>query len=181
MDFLLYRMIGKSEKEFAKLFSWTVVFFLLIMLARARPLFLRTVFHILFRISQKNGKKGNPSTDIPALKSVFGFRVRLQIRNPYFKNLNPDFPIERTVKVCGGHGLSMDIQPTLALRTPRNAITRTATKSPAKTNYRRLTEINYRYYRLSLMRTLMWGPYSVRYKESWPYKIYFLLQIFSLS
>ena len=28
--FVLYRSIGKSEKEFAKLFSWTVVFFLLI-------------------------------------------------------------------------------------------------------------------------------------------------------
>ena len=28
--FALYRSIGKSEKEFAKLFSWTVVFFLLI-------------------------------------------------------------------------------------------------------------------------------------------------------
>ena len=87
---------------------------LLIMLARARPLFLRTVFQILFRISKKkkNGKKGNPRTDISALKSVFGFPVRLQIRNP-------DFPIERTLKVCGGHELSMDMQPTLALRTPR--------------------------------------------------------------
>ena len=33
-------------------------------------------------------------------------------------------------------------------------IKRTAAKSPAKTNYRRLTEINSRYYRLSLKRTL---------------------------
>ena len=60
------------------------VFFSIIMRARARPLFLRTVFQILFRISQekkKNGKKGNPRTDILALKSFFGFRVRLQIRN----------------------------------------------------------------------------------------------------
>ena len=57
---------------------------------------------------------------------------------------------------------------------------RTAAKSPAKTNYRSLTEINCRCYRLSLIRALIWGPYSVRYKESWPYKIYFLLQIFSL-
>ena len=55
--FPFYRSIGKSEKGFAKLFSWTVVFFLLSMRARARPLFLRTVFQILFRISQSNGKK----------------------------------------------------------------------------------------------------------------------------
>ena len=83
--FPFYRLIGKSEKGFAKLFSWTVVFFLLSMRARARPLFLRTVFQILFRISQSNGKNENPKTDISALKSVFGFRVRLQIRNPDFK------------------------------------------------------------------------------------------------
>ena len=67
----------KSEKGFAKLLSWTVVFFLLIMLARARLLFRRTVFQILFQISQKNGKKGDSKTDILALKSVFGFRVWL--------------------------------------------------------------------------------------------------------
>ena len=83
--FPFYRSIGKSEKGFAKLFSWTAVFFLLIMRAHARPLFLRTVFQILFRISQSNGKKENPKTNISALKSVFGFRVRLQIRNPDFK------------------------------------------------------------------------------------------------
>ena len=67
------------------------------MRARARPLFLRTVFQILFRISQSNGKNENPKTDISALKSVFGFRVRWEIRNPDFENLNPDFPIERTL------------------------------------------------------------------------------------
>jgi len=33
------------------------VFFLLIMRARARPLFLRTVFQILFQISQKKRKE----------------------------------------------------------------------------------------------------------------------------
>ena len=67
----------KSENGFAKLLSCTVVFFLLIMLARARLLFRRTVFQILFQISQKNGKKGDSKTNISALKSVFGFRVRL--------------------------------------------------------------------------------------------------------
>ena len=70
------------------------------MRARARPLFLRTVFQILLRISQSNGKNENPKTDISALKSVFGFRVRLEIRNPDFENLNPDFPIERTLSIC---------------------------------------------------------------------------------
>ena len=37
-------------------------------------------------------------------------------------------------------------------------IIRTAAKSPVKTNYRRLTEINSRYYGLSRMRTLARGP-----------------------
>ena len=41
-----------------------------------------------------------------------------------------------------------------------------ADKSPAETNYRFLTEINSRYYGLSLMRTLTLGPYSVRNKWS---------------
>ena len=45
-------------------------------------------------------------------------------------------------------------------------IIRTAAKSPAKTSCRRLTEINSRYYGLSLMRTPPRGPYSVRYKRS---------------
>ena len=38
-DFPFCRSTAKSEKGFAKLFSWTAVFFLLIMRARARPLF----------------------------------------------------------------------------------------------------------------------------------------------
>ena len=48
-------------------------------------------------------------------------------------------------------------------------IIRTAAKSPAKTCYRCLTEINSRYYGHSLMRTLTRGPHSVRYKGSWLY------------
>ena len=47
------------------------------------------------------------------------------------------------------------------------SIKRTAANSQAKTNYRRLTEINSRYYGHSLMRTLPRGPSSVRYKGSW--------------
>ena len=48
-------------------------------------------------------------------------------------------------------------------------IKRTAAKSQAKTNYRRLTEINSRYYGLSLIRTLIRSSYSVRNKGSWLY------------
>ena len=40
--FPFYSSIGKSEKGFAKVFSWTVVFFLLIKRARARPLFFKS-------------------------------------------------------------------------------------------------------------------------------------------
>ena len=72
--FPFYRSIGKSEKGFAKLFSWTAVLFLLIMRARTRPLF-----------GFLNGTVKIQKTDISALKSVFEFRVRLQIRNPDFK------------------------------------------------------------------------------------------------
>ena len=50
-------------------------------------------------------------------------------------------------------------------------IIRTAAKSPAKINNRRLTEINSRYYGLSLMRTLTRGPHSVRNKGSWLYNV----------
>ena len=50
-----------------------------------RPLFLKTVFQILLRLSQSNGKNENPKTNMSALKSVFGFRVPLQIRNPDLK------------------------------------------------------------------------------------------------
>ena len=74
MDFLFDRSIGKSEKGFAKLFSWTAVLFLLIMRARTRPLF-----------GFLNGTVKIQKTDISALKYVFEFRVRLQIRNPDFK------------------------------------------------------------------------------------------------
>ena len=42
----------------------------------------------------------------------------------------------------------------------------TAAKSPPKISYRCVTEINSRYYGLSLKRALTQGPYSVRYKGS---------------
>ena len=52
-----YGSIGKSEKGFAKLLSWTAVFFLLIMQVHARPLFLGTVCQILFRIKKEIQKQ----------------------------------------------------------------------------------------------------------------------------
>ena len=38
-------------------------------------------------------------TDFSEVKSVFGFRVRLGNPDLDFENLNPDFPIERTLRV----------------------------------------------------------------------------------
>ena len=61
------------------------------------------------------------------------------------------------------------IQSTLALRTPRyngHPEIRLTAKSQAKINYRRLTEMNSRYYGLSLMRTLTRGPNGVCNKGS---------------
>ena len=60
--------------------------------------------------------------------------------------------------------LIMKIINTVNSRLADTPIIRTAAKSPAKTSCRRLTEINSRYYGLSLMRTPPRGPYSVRYK-----------------
>ena len=101
--FPFYRSIGKSEKGFAKLFSWTAVFFLLIMRARARPLFLRTAFQILFRISKSNGKNENPKTDISAWSqrwnpfSDFAFDCKSEIRilqskSRFPNRTHPEFP-----------------------------------------------------------------------------------------
>ena len=55
------------------------------MRARARPLFLRTIFKSFFgfpKKKKKNGKEGNPRTDISALKSVsdFAFDYKSEIR-----------------------------------------------------------------------------------------------------
>ena len=180
MDFLLYRTIRKSDKEF----SWTVVFFLLVMLARARPLFLRTVFQILFRSSRKNGKRKskNRYLSVEICFSNFAFDCNSEIRILKSKLRFPNRTQPKSfVEDTASRWIYNQLSPCGHPAKTDNAITRTAAKSPAKTNYRRLTEINCRYYRLSVMRTLIWGPYSVRYKESWPYKIYFPLQIFSLA
>ena len=62
------------------------------------------------------------------------------------------------------------IQSTLPRRCERPAKTDTpiieiAAKSHTKINYRGLTEINSRYYGLSIMRALTRGPYSVSLQE----------------
>ena len=84
MDFRFTILLGNLQKD-SQNCSRERRSFLLLTRARARTLFLRTVFQILFPIFQSNGKNENPKTDISALKSVFGFHVRFQIRNPDFK------------------------------------------------------------------------------------------------
>ena len=85
--FPFYRSMVKSEKGFAKLFSWTAVFFLLLMRARARPLFLRTVFQTLFRISQSNGKKKrNPNTYISGCVRFGNLDLDFKIRISYLRS-----------------------------------------------------------------------------------------------
>ena len=60
-------------------------------------------------------------------------------------------------------------------------IRQTTATSQAKTNYRHLSEINSCYYGLSLMRTLLWRPYSVCFKRSWLYSICYRSKVDSLS
>ena len=55
---------------------------------------------------------------------------------------------------------------TVNSRLADTSIKQTIAKSPAKANYGRLIEINCRYYGLSLRRTRIRGPYSIRYKVS---------------
>ena len=85
MDFLFIVRLGNPKKDLQNCSREQRPFFLLIMRACARQLFLRRVFQILFRIFQSNGKNESPKSDISALKSVFKFRVWLQIWNPDFK------------------------------------------------------------------------------------------------
>ena len=70
-----------------------------------------------------------------------------------------------TAPDCSG----CQLQSTLYLQTPcycEHPIMRTAAKSKAKIEYRRLIEINFHYYGLSLLRTLTRSPEGVRNKES---------------
>ena len=67
----------------------------------------------------------------------------------------------------GGGGDGCDYSQLSPYRHPAitdTPLIQTAVTSQANINYRRLTEINSRYYGLSLMRTLTRGPYSVHCK-----------------
>ena len=76
-----YLSIGKSEKGFVKLFSWTAMFFLLIMRARSILLFVRTVFQILFpnRTATMKIQKQISQHD---LSVEVRFRISRSIANP---------------------------------------------------------------------------------------------------
>ena len=74
--FPLYRSIGTSGKRFAKLFSWTAVFFLLIMRTHPRPLFLRTVFPVL----EWKSKNRYPVEKGLNLFSDFKFECKFEIQ-----------------------------------------------------------------------------------------------------
>ena len=70
-----YRSIGKSEKGFAKLLSWTTVFFLDVLFANCacacKTAALKDSFsNQFFRISQSNGKNANPKTDIAISRTI---------------------------------------------------------------------------------------------------------------
>ena len=111
--FPFYRSIGKSEKGFAKLLSWTAVFFLLIVSVRARLLFLRTVFQINFfgfpnrtiktQIQKQISQRRNPFSDFAydcryemrILKSKSRFPNR---KHP--KNKHAFFPRSFVLVVC---------------------------------------------------------------------------------
>ena len=57
-----------------------------------------------------------------------------------------------------GESIYSHLSPCGHLAITDTPIIRTAAKSPIKTDYRRLNEINSRYYGLSLLRTLTCGP-----------------------
>ena len=70
---------------------------------------------------------------------------RYRFRQPYYSQLSPCRHPNKT----------------------NSPIIQTSAKSQAKINYCRLTEINSRYYGLSLMRTPAQGLHSSHYKGSW--------------
>ena len=90
--FLLWFL--KSEKGFAKLMSWTVVFFLLNMHAHAKLLFLRTVFQTLFQISpqkkQRREIQGQHSQRWNSFLDIFTFQCKSEIRISKFKSTFPN-------------------------------------------------------------------------------------------
>ena len=114
---------------------------------------------------------GNCGRFVKGLRIPAGRRQTTWLFTSVLEDLNAGLP--RT-NPASGQGWTWPrglwVQSTLALRTLHyhGHLNKTdSSNSPAKTNYRRLTEINFRYYALSLMRTLPRGPSSVRYKGSW--------------
>ena len=98
---------------------------------------------------------GKPVGYLQARSRIWTPDYREQIQLAVRDGLEPGLSEYSQLSPCG-HSAITD-----------TSIKRTAANSPAKTNYRRLTEINFRYNGLSLMRTLPRGPSSVRYKGSW--------------
>ena len=98
MDFLFTVRLGNPKEDLQNYSreQWS----LLIMRARARPLFLRTVFQILFRISQSNGK--NEKTDISASKSIFAFDCKSEILILKSKSRLPNRTHPNLTEICEG-------------------------------------------------------------------------------
>ena len=80
--------------------------------------------------------------------------------------------LERKLRVSKFENDYSQLSPCGHLAITDTPIIRTLAKYRAKINNSSLTEINSRYYGLSLVRTLTRGPYSVRYNESWLYLQY---------
>ena len=86
---------------------------------------------------------------------------RMLMRKNVNNDVNKDSPISNTI-----NWVYSQLSPCPHLAITDTPIIRTGTRPPAKINYRRLTEINSRYYGLSLLRTLTCGPEGVRNKGS---------------
>ena len=100
--FPFYRLIGKSEKGFAKLFSWTAVWVFANYTCACKNAVLKGSFQILFRISQSNGKneiqKLISQRWNPVLNFAFDCKSEIRILRPKsrFPNRTPAPYIEKT-------------------------------------------------------------------------------------
>ena len=101
LDFHFYRLIGKSEKGFEKLSLRTAV------LHAHGTNGKKEIHEIRIWISEL---KSTLRTDFSEVKSVFGFRVRLGNPDLDFENINPDFPIERTLSRTCNHSSTYSTQ-----------------------------------------------------------------------
>ena len=83
--FPFYRSIGKSKKKICNTILVNSSLLFADYAWACKTAVLRDSFSIPFSDFPIAWKKGNPKTDISALKSTPRFRVWLQIRNPDFK------------------------------------------------------------------------------------------------